>query len=66
MAAAKEDSMPLEGRPRASTMEAFGNWQGETSEDVPISKRERNDSRAKQEFKLLKEDYESFITLKSH
>lgn len=46
-------------------MEAFGSFQGETSNDVPISKRERNDSRAKQEFKLIKEHYESFITLKS-
>lgn len=49
------------GRPRASTMEEFEKFQGETANQEKGIREE-----TKQEVRKIKEEYESYITLKLH
>jgi hypothetical protein len=54
---------PVACRPRASTMEEFEKFQGETSKDPPMAQRQLMDSEAVKEAKRISEESQSFITL---
>lgn len=57
----------VRGRPRADTMEAFDNFEGVTSSDQnQKGKYFPNDAVIEKQAKKIKEEYESFITMKKH